>query len=84
MTKCKQYDMEYKVQAVKLAHKIGGQRVVEAGYTEKNLRRWMRKERKGVINFGLGSRNPDPRPEPPAKAQSQQPDEGGSCSPEVG
>ena len=35
MTKCKQYDMEYKVQAVKLVDEIGGQRVVEAGYTEK-------------------------------------------------
>ena len=29
MTKCKQYDMEYKVQAVKLAHEIGGQRAAE-------------------------------------------------------
>ena len=29
MTKNRQYDMEYKVQALKLAHEIGGQRAAE-------------------------------------------------------
>ena len=29
MTKCNQHDIEYKVQALKLAHEIGGQRATE-------------------------------------------------------
>lgn len=44
MTKCKQYDMEYKVQAVKLAHEIGGQRAAEElGIPKNTLYGWMRK-----------------------------------------
>lgn len=60
MTKCKQYDMEYKVQAVKLAHEIGGQRAAEElGIPKNTLYGWMRKERQGAIDLGPGSRSPD-------------------------
>ena len=37
MTKSNQYDMEYKVQALKLAHEIGGQRAAEELGIPKNI-----------------------------------------------
>ena len=60
MSKCKQYDMEYKIQALKLAHEIGGQRAAEElGIPKNTLYGWMHKERQGEIDLGPGSRNPD-------------------------
>ena len=60
MTKCKQYDMEYKVQVLKLAHEIGGQRAAEElGIPKNTLYGWMHKERQGVIDLGPGSRSPE-------------------------
>ena len=60
MTKNRQYDMEYKVQALKLAHEIGGQRAAEElGIPKNTLYGWMHKERQGAIDLGPGSRSPD-------------------------
>lgn len=52
--------MEYKVQAVKPAYEIGGQRAAEElGIPKNTLYGWMRKERHGAIDLGPGSRRPD-------------------------
>ena len=60
MTKCNQHDIKYKVQALELAHEIGGQRAAEElGIPRNTLYGRMCKERQGAINLGPGSRSPD-------------------------
>lgn len=55
----RKYDMEYKVQAVKLAHEIGsGKAAKELGMSVDTLYGWMRAEREGRINVGAGNRTP--------------------------
>lgn len=52
--------MEYKVQALKLAHEIGGQRAAkELGIPKNTLYGWIQKERQGAIDLGPDSRSPD-------------------------
>ena len=55
----RKYDMEYKVQAVKLAHEVGAARAAqELGISDNTLYGWMRAEREGRINVGAGNRTP--------------------------
>ena len=50
MSKNKQYDQEYKLQAVKLAKEIGGGKAArELGISSNTLYGWMRKERTGHL-----------------------------------
>lgn len=59
MGKIKLYDQEYKMQAVKLAKEIGGAKAArELGISRSTLYTWMKLERKGHINLGLGTRTP--------------------------
>lgn len=48
------------MRALKLAHKIEGQRAAEKlGIFQNTLYGWMRKERQGAIDLGSSSQNPD-------------------------
>ena len=59
MGKQRKYDMEYKVQAVKLAHEVGSAKAAqELGISDNTLYGWMRAEREGRINVGAGNRTP--------------------------
>ena len=50
MSKNRQYDQEYKLQAVKLAKEIGGGKAArELGISSNTLYGWMRKERTGHL-----------------------------------
>ncbi len=56
----KQYDEEYKKQAVKLAKEIGNKAAAEElGIPKGTLGTWLRKARAGEIDTGTGTRSPD-------------------------
>ena len=60
MSKLKSYDLEYKKQAVKLAKEIGGAKAAkELGISKNTIYTWVRKERVGDIDLGVGSRTPE-------------------------
>lgn len=53
------YDMEYKIQAVKLAKEIGGAKAAaELGIPENTLYAWMKAAREGRLDIGSGSHTP--------------------------
>ena len=53
------YDMEYKIQAVKLAKELGGAKAaVELGILENNMYAWTKAAREGRMNVGSGSHTP--------------------------
>ncbi len=57
--KQRKYDMEYKIQAVKLAKEIGGAKAVaELGIPENTLYAWMKAAREGRLDAGSGSHTP--------------------------
>ena len=60
MSKNKQYDNEYKVQAVKLSKKIGASKTAEElGIPVNTLQGWIRKAKNGEPDIGLGERRPE-------------------------
>ena len=55
----RKYDMEYKIQAVKLAKEIGGAKAAaELGIPENTLYAWMKAVREERLNVGSGSHTP--------------------------
>ena len=55
----RKYDMEYKIQAVKLAKEIGGAKAAaELGIPENTLYAWMKAAREERLNVGSGSHTP--------------------------
>ena len=57
--KQRKYDMEYKIQAVKLAKEIGGAKAAtELGIPENTLYAWMKAAREGRLDIGPGSHTP--------------------------
>ena len=55
----RKYDMEYKIQAVKLAKEIGGAKAAaELGISENTLYAWMKAAREGRLDIGSGSHTP--------------------------
>ena len=55
----RKYDMEYKIQAVKLAKEIGGAKAAaELGIPENTLYAWMKSAREGRLDTGPGSHTP--------------------------
>lgn len=57
--KQRKYDMEYKIQAVKLAKEIGGAKAAtELGISENTLYAWMKAAREGRLDLGSGSHTP--------------------------
>ncbi len=57
--KQRKYDMEYKIQAVKLAKEIGGAKAAaELGIPENTLYAWMKAAREGRLDAGSGSHTP--------------------------
>ena len=57
--KQRKYDMEYKIQAVKLAKEIGGAKAAaESGIPENTLHAWMKAAREGRLDAGSGSHTP--------------------------
>ncbi len=57
--KQRNYDMEYKIQAVKLAKEIGGAKAAaELGISENTLYAWMKAAREGRLDIGSGSHTP--------------------------
>lgn len=57
--KQQKYDMEYKIQAVKLAKEIGGAKAAtELGIPENTLYAWMKAAREGRLDIGPGSHTP--------------------------
>lgn len=60
MRRGKQYDEEFKKQAVKLAKEVGNTAAAkELGVPKGTLGTWMSKEKKGEIDTGLGTRTPE-------------------------
>ena len=60
MAEQRQYDDEYKVQAVKLAEKIGQSKAAEElGIPKNTLYGWVRKTRQGYIDLGKGTQTPE-------------------------
>ena len=60
MGKNRQYDHEYKVQAVKLAKEIGQAKAArELGIPKNTLYGWMRARRQGKLDLGAGTQTPD-------------------------
>ena len=60
MAEQRQYDDEYKVQAVKLAKKIGQSKAAEElGIPKNTLYGWVRKARLGYIDLGKGTQTPE-------------------------
>ena len=60
MSENKQYENEYKVQAVKLAKKIGAVKAAnELQITVNTLYGWIRKARIGSLDIGCGERSPE-------------------------
>ena len=56
----RQYDHEYKVQAVKLAKEIGqAKAAMELGIPKNTLYGWMRARRQGNLDLGAGTQTPD-------------------------
>lgn len=57
--KQRKYDMEYKIQAVKLAKELGGAKAAaELGDPENTMYAWTKAAREGRIDSGLGSYTP--------------------------
>lgn len=55
----RQYDQEYKIQAVKLAKEIGQAKAArELGIPKNTLYTWIRANRLGNLDFGAGSQTP--------------------------
>lgn len=53
------YDKEYKVQAVKLAKEIGGNKAAkELGVPKGTIHTWLKAARTGALNMGEGSQTP--------------------------
>ena len=60
MSENRQYDNEYKVQAVKLSKKIGASKTAEElGIPVNTLYGWIRKAKIGELDIGLGERRPE-------------------------
>ena len=60
MAEQRQYDEEYKVQAIKLADKIGQTKAAEElGIPKNTLYGWVRKARLGYIDLGKGTQTPE-------------------------
>lgn len=60
MSKKKQYDKEYKVQAVKLSKKLGTEQAAkELNIPANTLYGWVRKAKIGEIDVGVGERRPE-------------------------
>lgn len=56
----RQYDEEFKLQAIKLAKETGTQKAAkELGIPEGTLGGWVRKAKDGKIDTGCGSRSPE-------------------------
>lgn len=59
MGKQRAYDKEYKIQAVKLAHEIGSAKASkELGIPTNTLYGWMRAQRQGRLDLGVGTQKP--------------------------
>ena len=57
--KQRKYDVEYKIQAVKLAKEIGGAKAAaELGIPENTMYAWMKAAREGRLDIGSGSHTP--------------------------
>ena len=55
----RKYDMEYKIQAVKLAKELGGAKAAaELGIPENTMYAWTKAAREGRLDIGSGSRTP--------------------------
>ena len=60
MSENKQYEKEYKVQAVKLAKKIGAVKAAnELQIPVNTLYGWIRKAKSGSLDIGCGERSPE-------------------------
>ena len=60
MSTVKQYDEEFKKQAIKLSKEIGNKAAAdELGIPKGTLGTWLRKARSGEIATGLGTRSPE-------------------------
>ena len=60
MAENKQYDQEYKVQAVKLATEIGHAKAAkELGIPKNTLYGWVRASRLGTLDLGAGTQTPE-------------------------
>ena len=60
MSENRQYDNEYKVQAVKLSKKIGASKTAEElGIPVNTLYGWIRKAKIGELDIGSGERRPE-------------------------
>ena len=54
------YDMEYKIQAVKLAKELGGAKAAaELGIPENTMYAWTKAAREGRLDVGPGSHTPE-------------------------
>ena len=55
----RKYDMEYKIQAVKLAKELGGAKAAaELGIPENTMYAWTKAAREGRLDIGSGSHTP--------------------------
>lgn len=60
MSKNRQYDNDFKVQAVKLAKEIGTEKAAkELNVPSNTLYGWVKKAKVGGLDIGLGERNPE-------------------------
>ena len=60
MADSKHYDLEYKVQAVKLAKEIGqAKAATELGIPKNTLYGWVRASRLGNLDLGVGTQTPE-------------------------
>ena len=60
MTEKRQYDNEYKVQAVKLSKKMGSAKAAkELGIPVNTLYGWISKAKNGELDIGVGERRPE-------------------------
>ena len=58
--KQRKYDMEYKIQAVKLAKEVGGAKAAaELGIPENTMYAWTKAAREGRLHVGPGSHTPE-------------------------
>jgi len=58
--KQRKYDMEYKIQAVKLAKELGGAKAAAGlGIPENTMYAWTKAAREGRLNVGSGSHTPE-------------------------
>lgn len=58
--KQRKYDMEFKIQAVKLAKELGGAKAaVELGIPENTMYAWTKASREGRLDTGPGSHTPE-------------------------